>query len=241
VTGAIAPVSEIGEIAAECGPLLLVDASQAAGHVDVDARACRVDLLAMTGHKGLLGPTGTGALYVRRGITLSPLLTGGTGVRSDSLEHPGRMPDVVEAGTMNAVGIVGLLAGMKYLERVGVKSIRAHERRLTGTLLDALEGMPTITAYGPADVEQRLGVISFTLDGYSPAEAGYVLDRHFGIMCRVGLHCAPLIHERIGSAPHGTVRVSVGPFNTLDHVARLVSALDRMVAAEFRESLPIAI
>lgn len=223
VTGTIAPLGEIRQIAGDI--LLLVDAAQSAGAVQVDTEALGIDLLAFTGHKSLCGPQGTGGLFIREGIDLRPLRRGGTGSRSESWEHPDFLPDKYESGTPNTVGIAGLGAGVRFVLDQGVDAIREHETALTGRLLEGLKKIEEVTVYGPGKPERRTATVSLTVERKEVSEVGYRLDREFDIMTRVGLHCNPGTHKAIGTFPHGAVRLSLGYFNTDQEVVRVVEAL----------------
>jgi len=229
VVGTINPVSELGKLARDRGVPLLVDAAQTAGSLPIDVEADRIDLLACPGHKGLLGPQGTGLLYVREGIELEPLIEGGTGSGSETLAQPPFLPDRYESGTLNTPGIVGLGAGIDYILETGLENIRKHEVELTSRLLEGLRTMKRVKLYGPSGAEERMPVVSFTVKGMDPARVAQELDDRFGIMTRVGLHCSPLAHKTIGSFPQGTVRASMGCFNTGDEVDYLLRCLGELV------------
>ncbi|WP_456434509.1 aminotransferase class V-fold PLP-dependent enzyme [Thermosulfuriphilus sp.] len=225
VTGTILSVAEVAELKGEA--LLLVDAAQTAGVLDIDVSSMGIDLLALTGHKSLLGPTGTGALYLASGLeeNLEPLGLGGTGSRSESLEQPLFLPDRFESGTPNTVGIAGLLAGLKFLKQEGLARIRTHEQGLTGLFLERLSPISGITIYGPCDPQLQTAVVSINVAGMDPAEVALRLDRDYGIAVRAGLQCAPWAHQTIGTYPQGTVRFSWGYFNELSDVEAAVQAL----------------
>lgn len=231
VTGVVQPVEEIGWLARKRGVPLLVDAAQSAGVLPLDVQAGNIDLLALSGHKGPLGPTGTGVLYVSSRLELEPLKEGGTGTVSESEEQPLDRPSRYESGTPNTVGIAGLGAGLRHVLSEGVETIRRRELELTALLLDGLAANPKVTVYGPLD-GNRVGVVSFRIEGWSPGDAGAVLDQAFDIQVRTGLHCAPAAHRTLGTFPEGTVRASVGCFNTRDHVEALLDAIGRIARAE---------
>ncbi len=220
VVGTIQPVAEIGRLTRERGVLLLVDAAQSAGAVPVDMDALGVDVLAFSGHKGLLGPQGTGGLVVGEGVELVPLKEGGTGSRSQHQTQPTHLPDRYESGTLNGPGIAGLAAGLTYVEDRGVEAIQKRLKELTSLVLDELDQTPGVTIYGPRDAEKQTAVVSFTLAGADAGELAAILDRRFSIMIRSGLHCSPAAHRTIGTfrRTRGTVRVSLGPFNTAEEV-----------------------
>jgi len=223
VCGAILPVREAKALLPEIP--LLVDAAQTAGVLPIDVQELGIDLLAFSGHKGLFGPMGTGGLYTAPGLQLAPLLQGGTGSRSERLEQPAFLPDLLEAGTPNLPGLSGLRAGVEFLAQQGIATIRDHEMRLTRLLLDGLAGHDRIRIHGPADPERQTAVISVTLDGRDPGEIARTLDREFSIACRASLHCAPLAHQTLGTYPQGTVRLSMSVFNTEEEIQEAVRAL----------------
>jgi cysteine desulfurase/selenocysteine lyase len=225
VTGTLQPLAEIGRLCREREALLLVDAAQTAGVFPLDVQALGIDLLAFPGHKAMLGPPGTGGLVVGTGVRLESLREGGTGSQSESEQHPTLMPDQLEAGTLNTVGIAGLGAAVRFIEETGQERIRAHEHSLTQRLLTGLSELPGVTLYGPPTGEERAAVVSFNLDGWEPHDAAAVLDGEFDLQCRAGLHCAPLAHRTIGSFPAGTVRFSPGFFNTEAEIDAAVAAV----------------
>jgi len=224
VVGTLCPLKEVKK--ALGGVPLLADAAQSAGAVPLDPIEEMADLLAFTGHKGLLGPTGTGGLWVRRGLALGPLIRGGTGSRSESEEQPEFMPDALEAGTPNTHGLAGLAAGVRYILDTGVETIRRHELQLTKLFLNGLTQIRGIKIYGPSDPNMRTAVVSLNLAGWSPSDLALALDREFGILTRAGLHCAPRAHRTLGTFPEGTVRFSFGVFNTAGEIEAVLTALD---------------
>lgn len=225
VTGSIQPVAEVGRFCHEHDILFMVDAAQSAGVLPIDVDAMHIDILAAPGHKGLLGPQGTGFLYVRDGLKVKPLIRGGTGSLSSQAQQPSAMPELLESGTYNTAALAGLRAGIEYILQRGMENIRAHEQRLLQLLWDGLGEIPGVRRYGPEPGPGHSGLISFTLDNQTPAETGFFLDQHFGIDVRTGLHCAPDAHRTIGTFPGGTVRVSPGCFNTEQHIHTLIQAL----------------
>jgi cysteine desulfurase family protein len=229
VTGAIQPVEEVGRIAAERQIPYLVDAAQSLGHVPVDVGRIGCQFLAAPGHKGLLGPLGTGLLYVAPGMEepLLPLRQGGTGTRSDEDVQPTGMPDRYESGNLNVPGIAGLEAGVTEILTRGVKSIQEHAENLISKLLRTIPG---VTFYGPPRAEQRAGIVSLNLAGYDPRELASLLDSQWSIQTRAGLHCAPRMHAALGTVPSGTLRLSVGPFNTAEQIDRVLAALQEIAA-----------
>jgi cysteine desulfurase / selenocysteine lyase len=231
VVGEITPIADIIAVAHARGIPVLMDAAQTAGSVPIDVGALGVDLLAAPGHKGLLGPQGTGFLYIAPHVNLEPILFGGTGSRSDLEDMPDFAPDRYEAGTLNTPGIAGLGAGVEFLIERGVGEVRAHELALLAQLMDGLEAIDGVTLHGPRDPERKTGVVLFTIDGVDPAEIGDRLDSEFGIAVRVGLHCAPGAHRAMGTFPLGGVRVSPGYFNTAEDIERAVEAVSRIALA----------
>jgi cysteine desulfurase family protein len=223
VVGTIAPLNEIGEISGEIP--FLVDAAQSIGAVPIEIEACGIDLLAFTGHKSLYGPQGTGGLFIREGIDLTPLRMGGTGSKSESWDHPDFLPDKYECGTPNTLGFVGLGEGVRFVLNQGVDEIRRHEIELTRTLLEGLDDIERITVYGPRRPDEQTATVSINVKGCEASEVGYRLDREFDIMTRVGLHCNPGAHKTIGTFPHGTVRLGMGYFNTQEEVGQVLEAL----------------
>lgn len=233
VVGTILPIRAIADIAHRAGALLLVDAAQTAGAVPIDMTDMGIDLLAFTGHKELLGPPGTGGLVIGRNVDVSqiePLLRGGTGSRSESEEQPPDLPDRYESGTANLPGIAGLGAGLKVLAGKGIDEIRNHGKRLSRILIDGLKPLPGVRVYGTGDPERSVPIVSFTVSGKRVSETGLRLDEEFGVLCRVGLHCAPAAHRTIGSFPEGTVRLSPGVSTTDDEAREAVRAIARVVA-----------
>ena len=228
VIGNLLPIDEIGVIAREAEIPFLVDASQTAGAYPIDVEQFNIDMLAFTGHKSPLGPTGTGGLYVREGIELKPLSRGGTGSRSEEEYQPDFMPDKLEAGTMNVVGLAGLGASVQFLLDIGVDKVCEHERLLLDRFLTRAKEIPTLTVYGPVTIDQRAGLLSFNVDDQSPSRVGLILDQAFGIMTRIGLHCSPAAHHTLGTYPDGTVRFGFSYFNTLTEIDYALDALKRI-------------
>jgi len=227
VCGTILPAAEIGEIARRRGIFFLLDCAQTAGVLELDMEGMGVDVLAFTGHKGLLGPQGVGgmALSPRAAEEMRPTICGGTGSRSESEEQPDFMPDKLEAGTPNAVGLAGLLAGIEHLKLMGISRVREHEKRLYALFLERARSVKGLRLHGLADPELCVGVVSLSLEGIDPGELELRLQEEFGIHTRSGLHCAPLAHRTIGTFPRGTLRVSFGPFNGEEDIDVLVEAL----------------
>lgn len=229
--GTVLPVGEIGTITRRRGVRLLVDAAQTAGVLDIDVQAMNIDLLAFPGHKGLMGPQGTGGLYIHPDLELEPLLYGGTGSRSESPEQPAARPDRYEAGTPNTVGVAGLAAGVRFVQEQTVRAIREKEDALTRRLMEGLRSVPGVRLLGPGPEEERTAIVSFLLDGYDPAELAFLLDQHFGIAVRAGFHCTPLAHECAGTLGTGAVRASPGYFNTEADIDALIDAVKELAAA----------
>jgi len=231
VVGTLLPVAEVGHIARRHGLLLLVDAAQTGGAYPIDVQADGIDLLGFTGHKSLYGPMGTGGLVIGERVDVArmePLKQGGTGSRSEHEEQPGFLPDLCESGTPNAVGLAGLEAGVRWVLERGVDAIRAHEVELAQRLVDGLRGISGVTVCGGLDATRQTATVSFNITGMEPSEVGLRLDEEYGIMCRVGLHCAPAAHKTIGTFPVGTVRFGLGAFNTLEEVDAAVAAVGRL-------------
>ncbi len=228
VTGTIMPIEEIGKIAKKCGLIFLVDAAQTAGVYDIDVKNMNIDLLAFPGHKGLLGPQGTGGLYIREGLVLRQMKEGGTGSKSESLYQPEIIPDRYESGTPNTPGIAGLGEGIRFILDTGIDRIREHEEMLTDYMLNKLSYLDKIRVYGPNDAKKQAAVISLNVGDVDSSEVSYVLDKAFDIAVRSGLHCAPLAHKTIGTFEQGTVRFSIGYFNTKEDIDIAVAALEKI-------------
>jgi len=207
--------------------LFCVDAAQTAGVQVIDVNAMNVDLLAFTGHKSLYGPQGTGGLYIRDGLDSSPepLQHGGTGSRSDHEFQPEFLPDKYESGTPNTVGIAGLFAGVEFVLSEGIDSIREHEEMITNLLIEGLSNIEHVTVYGCHDVQKQVAVVSFNIHGFNQDDVALRLEDDYGIMCRVGLQCAPLAHKTVGTFPEGTIRLSPSHFTTKQDIALLLQAV----------------
>ncbi|HSU66221.1 MAG TPA: aminotransferase class V-fold PLP-dependent enzyme [Tepidisphaeraceae bacterium] len=234
VTGTIQPIREIGKIAREAGIPFIVDAAQSAGHVPIDVQADLIDLLAAPGHKALLGPLGTGFLYIRPGLekVLRPLKEGGTGSVSEQDRQPEFMPDKYEPGSHNAIGIAGLSEGVRWVAEQTVEKLAAHDMDLVRVFLDGISDIEGLTLFGPQGVKHRIGVFSIRVEGYDPQELAAVLETSYGILTRPGIHCAPLAHEAIGTAATGgTTRFSFGPFVTRQDVQFATDALAQIAAS----------
>jgi len=228
VVGTILPARDAARLAHEHGSLFLLDAAQTAGVLPIDVREMGIDLLAVPGHKALLGPTGTGALYVAPGVRLTPLRQGGTGTRSGEEHQPEELPAGLEAGTLNTVGIAGLGASLRYLRGRGREAIHAHETSLTARLIHGLADVAGVTIHGTRDAALQVATVSVSLDGWEPVDVAAALDSSFGIAVRAGLHCAPVAHRTLGTFPRGTVRLSPGLFSTNEDVDRAVTAIRKL-------------
>lgn len=229
VLGTILPVAEIGEICRGHGALFLVDAAQTAGAYPIDMEAMGIDLLAFAGHKGTYGPHGTGGLVVRPGIEMGTWVEGGSGIESASETMPETLPARLEAGTQNAAGIAGLLAGVRFVLERGVERIRAHEMKMTGLLMGELRAIPGLTILGPDDMAHCTAVVSVTVEGYMPDQLATVLDQVFDVATRAGLHCAPQAHRTAGTLDCGALRFSPGFFTTAEDVRHAVGSLREIV------------
>ena len=227
VTGSLQPVAEAARFARQAGVHVLVDAAQSIGHVPIDVQAWQADMVAFPGHKGTLGPLGTGVLYIRPGFEerLPTIREGGTGTISEQPVQPDSMPDKYEVGSHNAIGIAGLSEGVGWLLERGVASLREHDRRLSQAFLDGVADVPQLTVYGPRDAERRTGVFSVNLAGYEPAQLADALEARYGILTRPGIHCAPFAHRAIGTLPRGTCRLSFGAFTEMEDVEFAAQAL----------------
>jgi cysteine desulfurase / selenocysteine lyase len=225
VTGDLLPIQEIGAMAKSKGFLFLVDAAQTVGATPINIQKMHIDFLACSGHKSLYGPQGTGFLYIRPGIELKAFREGGTGTDSEFTEQPSMLPSRFESGTLNTPGIAGLGAGVAFVQKEGIETIRKKEKGLTRCLLQGLKKIRGIRIYGPQGVEERIPVISFNMRSVNPMELAFILDEYYDILVRAGLHCAPQAHQTIGTFPLGTLRVSLGYFNTFEDMESLLRAL----------------
>jgi cysteine desulfurase family protein len=228
VLGTVQPVAEVGRIAREYDVLLLVDAAQTAGVIPIDVQDMNIDLLAFPGHKSLLGPTGTGALYVGPRVRLLPWREGGTGGDSSSETQPKDYPYYLEGGTPNVLGVAGLAAGVLWVQDKGMTDIHLHEVGLVERLWKRLAAVGGFEVLGHRDHTRRVGTISFSSDALAAPELGGILDQAFDIAVRPGLHCAPYIHRSRGTFPEGAVRVSPGVFNTEEDIDALAEALEEI-------------
>ncbi len=231
VVGTILPVEQAAQLAHAAGALLAVDAAQTAGVLPIDVQAMGIDFLCFTGHKGLHGPTGTGGVVLGEHLdiaALSPLVRGGTGSRSEYEEQPGMLPDKYESGTPNGVGLAGLGAGVRWVLARGAQSIREHQRQLTDRLMCGLRNIPGIDVYSPPDANAMTAVVSCRVHGWRVSDVGLRLDDDHGILCRVGLHCAPAAHRTLGTFPEGTVRLAAGPTTTAQDIDAVLGAFQKI-------------
>ena len=220
VCGTILPIREIGDICRRHHLFFAVDTAQSAGSVDIDMQECNIDFLAFTGHKGLLGPQGIGGFLISEALDheLTPLIAGGTGSQSDSLLMPDYLPDKYESGTMNLPGIIGLHAALTYLEEAGIPAIHQKKMELTGYFLKKIQEIPQAHVAGKQTIRDRLAVVSLDFPEYDNAEIAFSLEQDYGIMTRVGLHCAPMAHQTLHTMPHGTIRFAFSHFNTTEEL-----------------------
>ncbi len=227
VTGTLQPVQEVCRIAREAGIPVLIDAAQSVGHVPIDVQQWGADFVAFPGHKGCMGPLGTGVLYMRPGWEkkLPTMKEGGTGSISEQAHQPEFMPDKYEIGSHNAIGLAGLLAGIDWLLEQDVAALREHDVALCREFLEMTDQVEGLRVYGPRDLSCRAGVFSVRIDGKDPVELANQLERDYSILTRPGIHCAPLAHETIGTHPVGTTRMSFGPYTTTQHVEIAAGAL----------------
>jgi len=228
LTGSIFPIKEIGKLCKKYNAFYLVDAAQSAGVLDIDMKECNIDMLAAPGHKGLLGPQGTGVLLVGKDVDLHQLKEGGTGSESSNLNQPNFYPDKLESGTPNLPGIAGLNAGIKYILSEGIKSIYSHEKKLLDLLIDELSKNAKIEIYGPKDKSMRCCVLPLNIKGIDSSELAFILDSKYNIAVRPGLHCAPLAHKSIKTQSIGAIRLSVGPFTKRQEVIYTINALNEI-------------
>jgi cysteine desulfurase / selenocysteine lyase len=237
VTGAIQLTEAIGKIVGEHSALYLVDAAQSLGHVPIDVTRLDCDLLAAPGHKGLLGPLGTGILYIRPGVErqLAPLRYGGTGTQSDEDRQPESLPEKYEPGNHNLIGLAGLAAACDFLQRKTIAAIHVHHTELTERLINGLSEIDGITLHGPPSSANRTSVVSITAEGYDPQELAAVLEASHHIQCRAGLHCAPRMHAALGtSTTGGTVRFSPGFATTIDAIDTVIAALQEVASVSLK-------
>lgn len=232
VNGVIQPVREYGLIARKHNLIFMVDAAQTVGRYPLDVRGDSIDLLAFSGHKGPLGPPGTGILYIGERVDPDSLREGGTGSHSEMEEQPTDLPYKFECGTANTVGIAGLAAGLNFISREGLGKVLTHEQELNARLAEGLSQIEGVTLYGAQRSEEQAPIISFNIAGTDPGEVGAILDQAFDIKVRAGLHCAPVAHKTLGTFPAGTVRVSPGYFNTREQIEETLEAVKRISRAD---------
>ncbi len=231
VIGTVQPVAEVGKTCREAGIWFAVDASQTAGTIKIDVQAMCIDLLAFTGHKGLMGPTGIGGSYIGENVPIKGTRHGGTGVRSAYPYHLDEFPYRMECGTLNIVGVAGLHAGQKWIAKEGLENIHKREIALWVKLRNGLNGIDKVTTYCAESTENRNAVLCFNIAGWEAGDVGTILDVDYNIACRTGLHCAPLVHAQLGTDKiHGTVRFSLGPFNTEEHVDSAIQAVKEIAS-----------
>ena len=232
LTGNYVDIGKVGEMAHRHDVLFVVDASQTAGVFPIDVRNMQVDVLCFTGHKGLLGPQGTGGMYVREGLAIRPLKSGGSGVQTYSKTHPREMPTALEAGTLNGHGIAGLRAGVEYIENTGLDTIRAREQELMWRFYEGVKEIPGVTVYGDFDSRERCAIVSLNIGDYDSSEVSDALLTEYGISTRPGGHCAPLMHEALGTVEQGAVRFSFAHSNTEEEVDIAINAVRELATEE---------
>ena len=227
VTGTIVDIGKIGKVTRGKGIMLIVDASQSAGYLDIDVEREGIDILCFTGHKSLYGLQGSGGIYIREGIDFIPIIEGGTGSFSKLERQPLVMPEGLEAGTLNTLAIVSLGAGIDFIQKVGIENIRKHEDKLTQRFLTELKKIPEVEVYGS---DKRGPVVTLNIKGIDSGDLAAYLDEEYGILVRGGLHCAPKIHETIGNGENGGVRFSFGFFNTDEEIEYAINTIKEIVA-----------
>ncbi len=237
VIGTVQPVAEIGRRCRERGIHLVVDSSQSAGKVPIDVQAMNIDVLAFTGHKSLMGPTGIGGLCVQDHVEIRHTRAGGTGVRSAYPLHLDEYPWRLEYGTPNVIGIAGLHAGLGWVRKTGLDAIHRHEMGLMRRLVEGLRAIPGVTLYCQDGLDDHIAVLAFNVDGFDAGNTGTILDVDHDIACRTGLHCAPRVHEQLGTDKiHGAVRFGIGPFNTDEHIEAAIAAVGNIAATHGRKA-----
>lgn len=232
LTGNLLDIGHIGAIARAHGLLFVVDAAQTAGIIPIDVQDMGIDILCFTGHKGLLGPQGTGGLYVREGVMVHSLLTGGSGVQSHSRTHPAQMPTALEAGTLNAHGLAGLNAGVRYLLANGIEALREKELELMRAFHEGVRGIPGVIVYGDFSQRNRCPIVSLNVRDEDSSQVSDVLFSRYRIATRSGAHCAPLMHDALGTGRQGAVRFSFSHANTLEEIKIAISALKEIAQEE---------
>ena len=232
LTGNLLDIAKIGAIARKLGLIYIVDASQTAGVFHIDVQKMGIDILCFTGHKGLLGPQGTGGIYVREGLKIRPLLSGGSGVQTYLRAHPPQMPTVLEAGTLNGHGIAGLGAAVRHILEIGTQTVREKERELMRAFYEEVIRIPGITVYGDFRNMDRCAIVSLNVRDYDSGEVSDALSEQYGIATRPGAHCAPLMHKALGTVDQGAVRFSFSHYNTMEEIKIAVSALRELAQEE---------
>lgn len=230
VIGVVQDLKAIGAVCREMGVPLAVDAAQTAGVLPIDMAECGISFLSFTGHKGLFGPTGTGGICVADEAEIRGTIYGGTGVKSAVPYHLEEYPWRLEAGTLNLAGIAGLSAGLAWIEDKGLETIHKHEMELMEMLQSGLETIPEVKIWGTRKLTDRVATMSVTVENFDPSDVGTILDVEYEIQTRTGLHCAPLIHEFLGTMPRGSVRFSIGPFNKKSHIVAAVKSMEKIAA-----------
>jgi cysteine desulfurase / selenocysteine lyase len=234
VIGTVQPVAEIGKICKEAGVLLIVDTTQSAGSIPIDMQAMGIDVVVFTGHKCLMGPTGIGGSYVMENVPVKYTRFGGTGVRSAQKTHLEEFPYRLECGTLNLLGVAGLNAGVKWILANGIETLHNKEMKLWKKLRDGIQSIENVITYCAGSEINRNPVLCFNIKGFEAGDVGTMLDVDYNIACRTGLHCAPDVHVGLGTDKiHGTVRLSVGPFNTDEHIDKAITAVKEI--AELRK------
>ena len=228
LTGNMIDLERVHAIAKRHGLLLIVDASQTAGVWEIDVQKLGIDVLCFTGHKGLLGPQGTGGMYVRSGVEIRPLLSGGSGIDTYNTHHPAQMPTALEAGTLNGHGIAGLGAAVSYITEIGPDTIRERELALMQRFYLGISGIPGVKVYGDFSTKNRAAIVSFNIGDYDSSEVSDELNVRYGIVTRPGAHCAPLMHQALGTVDQGAVRFSFSHFNTEEEVDAAVRAVKEL-------------
>lgn len=232
LTGNLLDIQRIGAIAQKHSITYIVDASQTAGIFDIDVQKMHIDVLCFTGHKGLLGPQGTGGIYIRDGVEIRPLLSGGSGVQTYLRKHPPQMPTALEAGTLNGHGIAGLGAAIGYLQETGLDVIREKEQKLMREFYTQVKEIPGISVYGDFTGSNRCAIVALNIRDYDSGEVSDALSEQFGIATRPGAHCAPLMHKALGTVEQGAVRFSFSHYNTMEEIQIAVSALRELAQEE---------
>lgn len=232
LTGNYVDLKPIGELAHENGLLFVVDASQTAGVFPIDVEEMKIDVLCFTGHKGMLGPQGTGGMYVREGVTVRSLKAGGTGVQTYSKTQPAQMPTALEAGTLNGHGIAGLHAALEYLEEYGIDNIRKREQELMWRFYEGVKDIENVTIYGDFTTKNRCAIVTLNIGDYDSSEVSDALLTEYSISTRSGGHCAPLMHEALGTVEQGAVRFSFSHYNTDEEVDAAIQAVQDLAREE---------